>query len=90
MYVDLGEVAADDRCTRAQTPIEEVTAKANEILHPYTIDVKQVAWHSVYEVGHRVTDKFDDARTTSRGTRRRASSSPATRATRTARRPARA
>jgi phenol 2-monooxygenase len=22
--------------------------------------VKQVAWHSVYEVGHRVTDKFDD------------------------------
>jgi phenol 2-monooxygenase len=34
---------------------------ANEILHPYTLDVKQVAWHSVYEVGHRVTDGFDDA-----------------------------
>ena len=44
----------------AQTPIEEVIRKANEILHPYSIDVKQVAWHSVYEVGHRVTDKFDD------------------------------
>ena len=73
-----------------QTPIEEIIRKANEILHPYSIDVKQVAWHSVYEVGHRVTDKFDDVPHEDVGTRRRASSSPATRATRTAPRPARA
>jgi phenol 2-monooxygenase len=60
MYIDLGEVAkGDDRRVR-QTPIEEIIRRANEILHPYSIDVKQVAWHSVYEVGHRVTDKFDD------------------------------
>ena len=60
MYIDLGEVAADDDHRVRQTPIEEVIRKANAILHPYTIDVKQVAWHSVYEVGHRITDKFDD------------------------------
>lgn len=60
MYIDLGEVAADDNHHVRQTPIEEIIRRANEILHPYTIDVKQVAWHSVYEVGHRVTDKFDD------------------------------
>ena len=60
MYVDLGEVAEDDEHRVRQTPIEEIIRKANEILHPYSIDVKQVAWHSVYEVGHRVTDKFDD------------------------------
>jgi phenol 2-monooxygenase len=60
MYIDLGEVAADDNHRVRQTPIEEVIRRANEILHPYTLDVKQVAWHSVYEVGHRVTDKFDD------------------------------
>ena len=60
MYIDLGEVAEDDDHRVRQTPIEEVIRKANAILHPYTIDVKQVAWHSVYEVGHRVTDKFDD------------------------------
>src|SRR5690606_23317419 len=29
-------------------------------LHPYTLQVKNVAWHSVYEVGHRLCDKFDD------------------------------
>jgi phenol 2-monooxygenase len=60
MYIDLGEVAADDDHRVRQTPIDEVIARANAILHPYAIDVKQVAWHSVYEVGHRVTDRFDD------------------------------
>ncbi|WP_251453322.1 FAD-dependent monooxygenase [Microbacterium sp. Marseille-Q6648] len=60
MYIDLGEVPEDDHHRVRQTPIERIIEKANEILHPYSIDVKQVAWHSVYEVGHRVTDKFDD------------------------------
>ncbi|MDY0910600.1 FAD-binding monooxygenase [Microbacterium sp. CFBP9034] len=60
MYIDLGAVAEDDDHRVRQTPIDEIIRRANEILHPYTIDVKQVAWHSVYEVGHRVTDKFDD------------------------------
>ncbi|GAA1720427.1 FAD-dependent monooxygenase [Isoptericola hypogeus] len=60
MYVDLGEVAADDHHQVRRTPIEEIVRRANEILTPYTLDVKEVAWHSVYEVGHRVTDKFDD------------------------------
>lgn len=60
MYIDLGAVAADDDHRVRQTPIEEIIRRANEILHPYTLDVRQVAWHSVYEVGHRVTDGFDD------------------------------
>lgn len=60
MYIDLGEVAHDDDHRVRQTPIDEIIRKANEILTPYSLDVKQVAWHSVYEVGHRVTDKFDD------------------------------
>ncbi|MFY9713557.1 MAG: FAD-dependent monooxygenase [Microbacterium sp.] len=60
MYIDLGEVAGDDNHRVRQTPIDEIIRRANAILHPYTLDVKQVAWHSVYEVGHRVTDGFDD------------------------------
>lgn len=60
MYIDLGEVPDNDDHRVRQTPIEEIIRKANDILHPYTLEVKQVAWHSVYEVGHRVTDKFDD------------------------------
>jgi len=61
MYVDLGEVATDDasRSIR-QTSLEQTVAKANEILHPYSIEIRSVARYSVYEVGHRLTDKFDD------------------------------
>lgn len=66
VYVDLGAVAADDDHRVRQTPIEEIIRRANEILHPYTLDVREVAWHSVYEVGHRVTDGFDDAHGTDR------------------------
>jgi phenol 2-monooxygenase len=60
VYVDLGEVPEDDHHRVRDTPLERIVEKANEILHPYTIEVRQAAWHSVYEVGHRVTDKFDD------------------------------
>ncbi|ASF07212.1 putative phenol 2-monooxygenase [Nocardia brasiliensis NBRC 14402] len=60
MYVDLGEVPADDQGKVRATGIEAIIEQANAILHPYTLDVRHVAWHSVYEVGHRVTDRFDD------------------------------
>ncbi|HZU95000.1 MAG TPA: FAD-dependent monooxygenase, partial [Microbacterium sp.] len=69
MYIDLGEVAQDDDHRVRQTPVEEIIRKANAILHPYSLDVRQVAWHSVYEVGHRVTDGFDDATGTDRNPR---------------------
>ncbi|SDR77009.1 FAD-binding monooxygenase [Agrococcus carbonis] len=69
MYVDLGEVPEDSDHSVRQTPIEEIIRKANEIVSPYTIDVKSVAWSSVYEVGHRITDRFDDVLPGERGTR---------------------
>ncbi|WP_437773431.1 FAD-binding monooxygenase [Arthrobacter sp. KNU40] len=69
MYVDLGEVDRNDNRSVRNTTIEEIIAKANEILHPYTLDVRNVAWHSVYEVGHRLTDRFDDVLPDERGTR---------------------
>ena len=60
MYVDLGEVAAGDNGAVRTTTVETAIEKANAILHPYKLDVKDVAWYSVYEVGHRLTDKFDE------------------------------
>lgn len=60
MYVDLGVVSPEDKGAIRRTTIDQIIAKANAILHPYTLDVRHVAWHSVYEVGHRVTDRFDD------------------------------
>lgn len=69
MYVDLGEVDPDDNGAVRSTTIEQIIAQANEILHPYTLDVRNVAWHSVYEVGHRLTDRFDDVLPDQPGTR---------------------
>lgn len=69
MYVDLGEVDPDTKGAIRKTTIEQIIHKANEILHPYTLDVRNVAWHSVYEVGHRLTDRFDDVLPDQRGTR---------------------
>lgn len=58
-YVDLGEVEAGDSEIR-KTTAAQLADVANAILHPYSIDVRQVAWSSVYEVGQRVADRFDD------------------------------
>ncbi len=69
MYVDLGEVAEADRKAVRATTIDQIIAHANAILHPYTLDVRNVAWHSVYEVAHRLTDRFDDVLPEERATR---------------------
>ncbi|UCR89893.1 FAD-binding monooxygenase [Mycetocola spongiae] len=69
MYVDLGEVPEGDHGAVRATGIEEIIDRANRILAPYALDVKNIAWHSVYEVGHRLTDRFDDVPTELIGTR---------------------
>src|SRR5690606_8438540 len=69
MYVDLGEVSEDDHGKVRETTQAEVEARANRILHPYTLTVKHVCWRSVYEVGHRIADRFDDVPAELVGTR---------------------
>jgi len=59
-YVDLGEVPADDAGRVRDTTVERLIEVANNILRPYSMDVRSVAWSSVYEVGQRITDKFDE------------------------------
>lgn len=69
MYVDLGEVHGHNTSDIRSTTIGQIIEKANKILHPYTLDVRNVAWHSVYEVGHRLTDRFDNLLPEEVGTR---------------------
>ncbi len=60
LYVDLGELDEDNPGEVRNTSQAEIIERANAILHPYSLDVRQVTWWSVYEVAHRVTDGFDD------------------------------
>lgn len=61
MYVDLGEIDEDDGGRVRSTPVETIVERARAILHPYSLDVRDTPWHSVYEVAHRLTDRFDDS-----------------------------
>lgn len=60
MYVELDKLNPDERVANRNLTQHDMIAAANRIMQPYTIDVKEVVWWSVYEIGHRLTDKFDD------------------------------
>ena len=59
-YIELGKLHPDQHLTTRDITTAQLIAAANRILHPYTLDVKEIAWWSVYEVGQRLCDKFDD------------------------------
>ncbi|WP_068114164.1 FAD-binding monooxygenase [Tropicimonas marinistellae] len=60
MYVELDKLNPDERVASRNFTADHMIAAANRIMRPYTIDVKEVVWWSIYEIGHRMTDRFDD------------------------------
>ena len=60
LYVDLGEIDPNNREAIREYTQDKVIAIAQRVLRPYTLDVKNVVWFAVYQVGQRVTDRFDD------------------------------
>ncbi|MGY1837507.1 FAD-binding monooxygenase [Blastococcus sp. SYSU DS0510] len=60
LYIELDAVADRDLHDRRTVTPEKLAAVANRILHPYSIDVKDVGWWSVYDIGQRLCDRFDD------------------------------
>ncbi|RYE04374.1 MAG: 3-hydroxybenzoate 4-monooxygenase [Sphingomonadales bacterium] len=60
LYIELDKLAANERVASRNITSDDLVAAAKRILHPYTLDVKEVAWWSVYEIGQRISDKFDD------------------------------
>ena len=60
IYVELDELGAGERVAARTIGAEDIIAAARRVFHPYTLDVKQVAWWSVYEIGQRLCDRFDN------------------------------
>ncbi len=60
LYVELTTLEAGERIASRNITLDELIAKAQRILHPYKLDAKEVPWWSVYDIGQRLTDKFDD------------------------------
>jgi phenol 2-monooxygenase len=60
MYIELDALHGEERAADRNVTSDMLITKARAILAPYTLDVKEVAWWSAYEIGQRVCDAFDD------------------------------
>ena len=60
LYVELDLLGQDQRAANLDLTVDDIIAKAKLIMNPYQVDVKEVAWWSIYEVGQRVAERFDD------------------------------
>jgi phenol 2-monooxygenase/3-hydroxybenzoate 4-monooxygenase len=60
LYVEIDKLGEEERVAHRNITIEQLIAAAQRILHPYTLEVKEVPWWSVYEIGQRICDKYDD------------------------------
>jgi phenol 2-monooxygenase (NADPH) len=59
-YIELDAERDHEMLTNRRVTPERLADVANSILHPYSIEVKDVGWWSVYTIGQRLTDRFDD------------------------------
>ena len=60
LYVELDHLGEHERAADRGLGPADIIAKAQRIFSPFRLDVKEVVWWSIYEIGHRLTDKFDD------------------------------
>ncbi|MEM7404756.1 MAG: FAD-dependent monooxygenase [Pseudomonadota bacterium] len=60
MYVELDKLNPEERVANRNLTDQHIVAAANRIMSPYSVDVKEVVWWSIYEIGHRLSNRFDD------------------------------
>ena len=60
LYVEMDKLGDEERVASRGITVDHLIATAQRILHPYTLDVKEVPWWSGYEIGQRICDKYDD------------------------------
>jgi len=61
IYVEMDRLAEAERVTSRAIALDDIVRAAQRILKPFAFEPKSVSWWSVYEVGQRLTDHFDDA-----------------------------
>lgn len=60
LYIELDKLDRDERVASRNIQLAQLIAAAQRILRPYRFEVRETAWWSVYDIGQRLTDKFDD------------------------------
>ncbi|MEL7097235.1 MAG: FAD-dependent monooxygenase [Pseudomonadota bacterium] len=60
LYIELDKLAPTERVADLEITPDHLIAGAQRILAPYTLEVREVAWWSVYEIGQRTAPRFAD------------------------------
>ncbi|HEX7890638.1 MAG TPA: FAD-binding monooxygenase [Ramlibacter sp.] len=60
LYVEMDKLGEEERVANRGITLEQLVATAQRILQPFTLEVKEVPWWSVYEIGQRICDRYDD------------------------------
>jgi phenol 2-monooxygenase/3-hydroxybenzoate 4-monooxygenase len=60
LYVEMDKLGDEERVADRGISLDHLVATAQRILHPHTLDIREVAWWSVYEIGQRICDRYDD------------------------------
>ena len=60
VYIEMDKLSEGQRVSVRDMTVDRLIDATKRVLHPYSVDVKEVIWWSIYEVGHSVTDKFDN------------------------------
>jgi phenol 2-monooxygenase len=61
VYVEMDKLRPDEKAAQRKLTQHDMIAAAQRIMQPYSLDVKEVVWWSIYDIGHAISDKFDDA-----------------------------
>ena len=61
-YIELDKLKENERLSSREIKLNNLISSAESILSPYKLNVKEVAWWSVYEIGQRIADRFDNYR----------------------------
>ena len=62
IYVEMETLAEGERVRNRNITSDDLIEAAQAIFQPYSFEVQETVWWSVYEIGQRLTDRFDNLR----------------------------
>ncbi|HYF20092.1 MAG TPA: FAD-binding monooxygenase [Ramlibacter sp.] len=60
LYVEMDKLGGEERVASRGITLDHLVATAQRILQPFRLEVKEVPWWSVYEIGQRICGQYDD------------------------------
>ena len=61
LYIELDQLNPGERVSAKNIQADDLAKAAQRIFHPFKLDVKQLVWWSVYEIGQRLSHTFDNS-----------------------------